>query len=66
MTLKTHAVFLPVYPEYYDKPRPNPTGMPSSLSYGGNYFNITLAASDVANSAALDNTFVSIVRTGYS
>lgn len=55
------------YPDYYALPRPSPTGVPKMLLYGGDYFNISLAAKDLGkNSASLPKALVSIVRTGYS
>lgn len=55
------------YPDYYDQPRPAPTGLPTTLSYGGDYFNISLTASDLGNNAsAIDSVKVVVMRTGYS
>ena len=55
------------YPEYYDKPRPKPTGLPTSLSYGGPSFDIWLSPSDLNNNPTLiDTAQVVIMRTGYS
>lgn len=55
------------YPDYYDSPRPEPQGLPTTLSYGGDYFNITLSASDLGNNASnIDTVKVSVMRTGYS
>ncbi|CAH7687128.1 glyoxal oxidase N-terminus-domain-containing protein [Phakopsora pachyrhizi] len=54
------------YPDYYTKTRPKPSELPKSLSYGGDYFNITLSSSDLGNGAKLSSAFVSIVRLGYS
>lgn len=54
------------YPDYYTKPRPKPTGLPKSLSYGGDYFNVSLSAGDLSSSSALSTAIVSVVRVGYS
>ena len=55
------------YPAYYSKTRPDPQNLPSTLGYGGAYWNLTLSATDLDNS--LDNlpkTKVVIIRTGFS
>ncbi|EFP84046.1 uncharacterized protein PGTG_09759 [Puccinia graminis f. sp. tritici CRL 75-36-700-3] len=55
------------YPDYFNRARPSPSALPKTLSYGGNYFNVSLKSSDLGKqSSALPKTFVSIVRTGYS
>ncbi|KIM23987.1 glyoxal oxidase [Serendipita vermifera MAFF 305830] len=55
------------YPWYYDKHRPEPQGLPSKLTYGGPYFNVTLSATDLENSAAnIKNTKAVVIRTGFS
>lgn len=55
------------YPDYYDKSRPEPQGLPDTLTYGGDYFNITLSAGDLNNNAsAIDSVKVVVMRTGYS
>lgn len=58
------------YPWYYQKPRPSPQGIPTSLSYGGNGFDIWLAVEDLAQAgggtAALSQTQVVVIRTGYA
>ncbi|GAA5964759.1 hypothetical protein JCM3765_002545 [Sporobolomyces pararoseus] len=54
------------YPDYYTSARPNPSGIPKSLSYGGDFFDITLSASDVGKVANLDNTRVTLIRPGFS
>lgn len=54
------------YPDYYTKSRPKPTGLPTSLSYGGASFDVKLSTSDVGDQSHLQNTLVSVVRTGYS
>jgi hypothetical protein len=57
------------YPPYFNAPlRPMPTGMPKTLSYGGNPFDITIPTTSytgVANDAA-DNTTVVVVRGGFT
>ncbi|KAK4703171.1 hypothetical protein P7C70_g3046, partial [Phenoliferia sp. Uapishka_3] len=53
------------YPSYYDEPRPVPTGIPSSISYGGKYFDLSLPASSL-NGTDLSLVKVALIRTGYS
>lgn len=60
-------ILLPsVYPDYYTKTRPKPSGLPTSLSYGGAFFDVKLSASDLSDPSYLSNTLVSVVRVGYS
>ena len=54
------------YPDYYTLPRPVPSGVPTTLTYGGAYFNISLPASSVGAISNLDNTKVTIIRPGFS
>jgi hypothetical protein len=57
------------YPPYFAATtRPNPTGIPSNLTYGGNSFDITVPASSYSGSAnaAADNTTVAITRGGFT
>ena len=55
------------YPDYYDDARPAPTGLPDTLAYGGQPFNISLSASDLFNTPAnIDTAKVMVMRTGYS
>ncbi|POY76183.1 hypothetical protein BMF94_0906 [Rhodotorula taiwanensis] len=55
------------YPDYYTATRPQPTGLPTTLTYGGNYFNIQLSAADVGSTTDnLANTRVTLVRPGFS
>jgi len=55
------------YPLYYNKPRPQPTGIPTNISYGGNSFDIQLSSSDLSgNTSNVNNTKVVLVRTGFS
>lgn len=56
------------YPWYYQKTRPVPTGLPDTLTYGGDAFDIGLSAADLNNDgeAALEQTTVVIIRTGYA
>ncbi|KAM0746295.1 glyoxal oxidase [Meredithblackwellia eburnea MCA 4105] len=53
------------YPDYYDKTRPDVSGIPSSISYGGSYFDVNLTASSVAG-ADLSTLKVNLIRTGFS
>lgn len=57
------------YPPYFSASvRPNPTGIPSSLTYGGSYFNITIPSSSYTGStnAAASNTTVVLTRGGFT
>ncbi|KAF9218468.1 DUF1929-domain-containing protein, partial [Gyrodon lividus] len=57
------------YPPYFSAAvRPKPTGMPSTLSYGGQYFDITVPASSYTGSAnaAAANTTVVLSRGGFT
>lgn len=56
-----------LYPSYYNSRRPQPQGVPSSLSYGGPPFNITLSSDDLSNDVSnIKNASVVVIRTGYS
>ncbi|KIJ49410.1 copper radical oxidase [Sphaerobolus stellatus SS14] len=55
------------YPWYYNERRPEPVGLPTTLSYGGSYFNVTLTAQDLGgNEQSLKNTTVIVIRQGFS
>jgi hypothetical protein len=55
------------YPWYYDKRRPEPQGMPSNLTYGGDYFDVKLSKTDLDNNSANIKTAKAVViRTGFS
>jgi len=57
------------YPSYFSATtRPQPSGVPSTLSYGGESFDITVPASSYSGSAndAADSAMVSVVRTGWT
>ncbi|TFY60839.1 hypothetical protein EVJ58_g4891 [Rhodofomes roseus] len=57
------------YPPYFSATtRPSPQNVPSTLGYGGDYFNVLLPASSYSGSAndAADNTTVWIIRTGWT
>lgn len=54
------------YPDFYTATRPQPTGLPTSLSYGGSYFDVQLSSSDVGPLSNLDNTKVVLIRPGFS
>jgi hypothetical protein len=57
------------YPPYFSaKTRPVPQNIPTTLSYGGNYFDITIpptSYSGAANDAA-DNTTIWLIRPGFT
>jgi hypothetical protein len=57
------------YPPYFNATtRPAPQGVPDYLSYGGNYFDITLPASSYTGSVdtAAANTVVYLIRQGFT
>ena len=55
------------YPDYYDNARPNVTGLPTTLGYGGSYFNLTLSSDALNNNISnIDTVKVIVLRTGYS
>ena len=57
------------YPPYFNTtPRPAPVGMPQTLSYGGDYFDILVPSSSYTGSAidAADSASVVIVRPGFT
>ncbi|KAH9914171.1 glyoxal oxidase N-terminus-domain-containing protein [Epithele typhae] len=57
------------YPSYFSASnRPTFTGAPSTLTYGGKYFDLTVPASAYSGSAndAADNTSVVLVRGGWT
>jgi hypothetical protein len=54
-------------PDYYNERRPQPQGLPATLSYGGDSFDITLGKDDVGDdSSILSVTKVVLVRPGFS
>lgn len=48
------------------EPRPTLTGVPTSLTYGGSYFNLSISASDLANVTSASQVKAVIIRTGFS
>jgi hypothetical protein len=57
------------YPPYFSaSTRPVPTGVPTTLSYGGNPFDITIPASSYSGAAndAADSSTVVIIRGGFT
>ncbi|KAI0682729.1 copper radical oxidase [Cytidiella melzeri] len=57
------------YPPYFSAPqRPVPSGVPTTLSYGGPSFDITVPASSYSGSAndAANKTVVAIMRSGFT
>jgi hypothetical protein len=54
------------YPDYFTKTRPQPTGLPTTLGYGGNYFEVKLSAADVGAASNIANTKVVLIRGGFS
>ncbi|WRT68219.1 uncharacterized protein IL334_005195 [Kwoniella shivajii] len=51
------------YPWYYNEQRPTYDGFPSTLSYGGSSFNITLTGTDEATA---QNTKIVVIRGGFN
>ncbi|EJD42323.1 DUF1929-domain-containing protein [Auricularia subglabra TFB-10046 SS5] len=55
------------YPLYFGKPRPEPQGIPTTpLTYGGPYFNITLANKYANPNAAAAKAKVALLRSGFT
>lgn len=56
------------YPSYYKSSRPAPTGIPSTLTYGGKSFDITVPSSSYSGSAntAASNTKIMVIRPGWT
>ncbi|PPR02765.1 hypothetical protein CVT24_002239 [Panaeolus cyanescens] len=57
------------YPSYFSaEVRPEPQNVPTKLSYGGQYFDITIPASSYKGSAndAAESVKVTLIRTGFS
>jgi len=55
------------YPDYYNKPRPQPTGLPDTLSYGGDSFDVTFFKSDLADDMKnIETAEIVVLRPGYS
>lgn len=57
------------YPPYFNSTtRPVPQNVPTTLSYGGNPFDITVAGSSYGGSAntAADNTKIMVIRPGFT
>ena len=57
------------YPPYFSaKTRPAPQNVPKTLSYGGNYFDITIPSTSYSGSTndAADNTKIWLIRPGFT
>ncbi|KIM27232.1 glyoxal oxidase [Serendipita vermifera MAFF 305830] len=55
------------YPLYYNKRRPEPSGIPSSISYGGSYFELGLTLDDLFGDVQnLNKLKIVLMKTGYS
>lgn len=57
------------FPPYFSAPvRPQPTGIPQNLTYGGSPFDITVPASSYwgSSNSAADNSSVVIIRQGFT
>jgi hypothetical protein len=55
------------YPWYYNQRRPEPAGIPTSLTYGGQYFDLTLTSDDLFGNITNANEIkVQVIKTGFS
>ena len=55
------------YPPYYNQTRPQPKGLPSQLSYGGPFFNISLSSEDLCGDPQnIKSATVVVIRPGFS
>ncbi|KAF7314387.1 putative copper radical oxidase variant A [Mycena kentingensis (nom. inval.)] len=57
------------YPPYFSATtRPVPSGIPKTLSYGGDYFDVTIPATSYSGKAndAAENTTVALIRPGWT
>src|SRR5258708_100703 len=57
------------YPWYYNLLHPQPTGLPSHLGYGGNYFNVGLSGVSLlglSKNVAVRSVRAVIIQTGFS
>lgn len=55
------------YPDYFDKARPAPSGMPEKITYGGDAFDVELSKADLGDAQAnIARTTAVIIRTGFS
>lgn len=63
----TYAVEI-FYPLYYNERRPQPVGIPSTITYGGTGFDLQLSSDDLSGDAAdnVQKVQVVLVRTGFS
>jgi len=56
------------YPPYYSATRPVPQNIPTTLSYGGEYFDISIPSTSYSGAAndAADNTTIWLIRPGFT
>ncbi|KAF7321783.1 hypothetical protein MKEN_00700100 [Mycena kentingensis (nom. inval.)] len=55
------------YPSYYNERRPQPAGLLSQLSYGGDPFNVQLSSDDLGGDVEnVQNASVVVIRTGFA
>lgn len=55
------------YPSYFNERRPEPRGLPSQLSYGGAYFNVSIQKDDMfGDTDYLQDAKVVLLRPGFS
>ncbi|GAA5839666.1 hypothetical protein JCM9279_005134 [Rhodotorula babjevae] len=54
------------YPSYFDAPRPEPTGLPSTISFGGAPFDLILPASSLGDVNLDSDISIMLMRFGFS
>ncbi|GAA5822519.1 hypothetical protein JCM5353_005467 [Sporobolomyces roseus] len=54
------------YPSYYDARRPQPAGLPFSISYGGEPFDLFLPSDNLVDVDLSSDISISLIRTGFS
>ncbi|KAI0057765.1 DUF1929-domain-containing protein [Artomyces pyxidatus] len=67
VTYKTEYRIEKFFPPYFNQRRPAPRGLPTSLTYGGSYFDISLAPEDLLGDLHnVGSAKVVVLRTGFS
>ncbi|GAA5836857.1 hypothetical protein JCM11251_005807 [Rhodosporidiobolus azoricus] len=55
------------YPDYFTATRPAPSGLPTTIGYGGDYWEVQLSSADYGgDEKKLENTKVVLIRPGFS
>ncbi|GAA5927266.1 hypothetical protein JCM3775_002499 [Rhodotorula graminis] len=54
------------FPSYFDAPRPEPTGLPSTITYGGAPFDLDLPASSLGDANLDSDISIMLMRFGFS